>query len=1193
MIGREISRAREPNTVPEHGTVTQYDPHTDTYTIRYDDNELTETISEAALRECLLPDDGMQTEPGDDSQPYIPSEPPVDRDANPLAGNITQEELLTALHFAKNNKAAGLDGIFVEFWKQGLERTLHDSCEAVKNWETENPMMLFLWKAINHVFLSKDPAPEHIRTAILMYVFKKGDPKDMANYRGLHFDTAIAKLISIVLLRRMTKYALKEKNLTPEQGGASGKHRCPAHTAAMREMIERRWHAGCDTYTIFIDLKKAYDMVRHDVLLAKLRAFGYDGLIYDYIERMLTHAAVSIHGTSVPLRMGIRQGDPMSGFLFNIYMSDILDNIPGVIAVGGFTLRGVMFVDDVTMLCADIESVNQALRALENWLGTTHMRAGHSKSGIMRIVGKGRTLPPLQDDDFYKVAGESMPIIDGLPNGNPPRHLRDTDYCHLGSLMRPLLKGIFDIVAQAQHRARKGYRLWRKYRRQFACIHTVSIATKRTIYMTIIATTTLFGGGALVFNPDAIAVAEDIRGKCLRSMIGVNQDSTCTTTAVIGRELGISTAKDHAYLEGARQILCYEGTPTLSESPLSRAIRTLPEEQPNSSSTHLHRVYADIRRRAPPTNTIALFFQIEGRLKKLRGPLEHESWVTACKDSKTAQIYDERMYVRHREFITVNVPSHHFLGVTRLIQLRVQALSKEFAPHQVHCKRLVSKLCPCCGQARDEPRHLLLDCPTHADARQQHLQGLINATHSLLGTSNRKHTYTLITGGAVIGKRGRNGLDTFIEIENWSSVQFLLVADFLAQTLPVHKRALKAAMRAYAADIEIPVPPQHPESANAIRGLVQQMQQQEPAIAKVLSAAQWTTRIYATIDFKEGAPPRRRYPDDAFEERLAAFAKKAAKSRGPPKDNIGPAATEPIEVYLRRSDVWASLSKGKGKAGKAASAVTQQTLPAPTDALLLSIHNNDHEAMSAHIEAFNTTTINKTVKGSVDTPLTYACRRGNSTAVEALLFEKARPDVTNKNQLTPLQEAAIAGYIECVRQLLHHPHTIILPAHDIKSVQTTLRQYPAHSLDTDDRRQTILGMVQARQAEVELHNLFDSRVIQYDDKWLDRIEKLTRTPRIDLERKDRRGRTLAEHAANKGFHTAATALSSIHPNPLAPRSVKCDYCDRTQLVTPHRSADGISHICFSCTSRGTLGPAPTAHQDVDDADDYDDDDDGL
>ena len=66
---------------------------------------------------------------------------------------------------------------------------------------------------------------------------------------------------------------------------------------------------------------------------------------------------------------------------------------------------------------------------------------------------------------------------------------------------------------------------------------------------------------------------------------------------------------------------------------------------------------------------------------------------------------------------------------------------------------------------------------------------------------------------------------------------------------------------------------------------------------------------------------------------------------------------------------------------------------------------------------------------------------------------------------------------------------------------------PAHQ-DALDIRTFIIGIVRARQAAIELHNEFDSRMQTDGTGRADRIMKLARTLDIDLQRRDSRGRTL-------------------------------------------------------------------------------------
>jgi hypothetical protein len=125
-------------------------------------------------------------------------------------------------------------------------------------------------KLINSLW-NKVKLPDQWKEYIIVPVHKKGDKIGCNNYRGISLISTSYKMPSNILLPRLSRYI--DKIIGDHQCGFR-RNRSTDQIFCICQILEKKWEYNETVHQLFIDLKKAYDSVRREVLYNILIEFG-------------------------------------------------------------------------------------------------------------------------------------------------------------------------------------------------------------------------------------------------------------------------------------------------------------------------------------------------------------------------------------------------------------------------------------------------------------------------------------------------------------------------------------------------------------------------------------------------------------------------------------------------------------------------------------------------------------------------------------------------------------------------------------------------------------------------------------------------------------------------------------------------------------------------------------------------------
>ena len=184
---------------------------------------------------------------------------------------------------------------------------------------------LVLTRDINRC-IDKGIFPSNLKKSDVTPVFKKDDRLQKENYRPISILPTLSKIYERVLHQQLYNYfnSIFSKYLCGYRKGYSTQHTLLYMLENLKKALDRKKFTGI----LMTDLSKAFDCLSHELIIAKLYAYGLSKnslkLISDYFSDRKQRTKIrESYSNWREILIGVFQGSIFGPLGFNIYLNDL------------------------------------------------------------------------------------------------------------------------------------------------------------------------------------------------------------------------------------------------------------------------------------------------------------------------------------------------------------------------------------------------------------------------------------------------------------------------------------------------------------------------------------------------------------------------------------------------------------------------------------------------------------------------------------------------------------------------------------------------------------------------------------------------------------------------------------------------------------------------------------------------------
>lgn len=242
--------------------------------------------------------------------------------------------------------------------------------------------------------------PSKMKLSIVKPIHKKNVTSDCSNYRPIALITSFAKIFEKIMQLKLMNHLSSSNMVSEDQHGFRKGHSTMTAVFNMIHTVTEALEEKNKVGAVLCDLSKAFDVMDHELLLKKLKWYGFSGITEKWIESYLTNREQRVRlsqQAESPYKLvqcGVPQGSILGPLLFSILVNDLSPST----TLNKPNRKIVQYADDSSAVVEarnspdlDVE-LTATIHVLGDWFESNKLRLNHEKTEVIIFSSRGKSL---------------------------------------------------------------------------------------------------------------------------------------------------------------------------------------------------------------------------------------------------------------------------------------------------------------------------------------------------------------------------------------------------------------------------------------------------------------------------------------------------------------------------------------------------------------------------------------------------------------------------------------------------------------------------------------------------------------------------------------------------------------------------------------------------------------------------------